>query len=436
MEKINFLEGKMKRMSFLIFFLLLASLVCAESRPFEVTKNSYDPFVAESRGFESLFVNPAGMAGQTQYFTWDTEAGTQGKRSTYETIQFLMENSNALSGDPDEDMTEDDAIFLVELLVKNLDQGSIDLLTNGLVTSGLQGMTADEIIAFFDGGGTLTLTEIQTIETNVKNNQDQILEEALGNLEVVVEFTMKLGTLFNGFGLGLYANVYSLLDAGVMGFETLIMETGLKSGYGINLGPFALGLSGDIAMLGDVTYYGGVAATDVAALSNQMMVYGIAWGLDVGAIYQPFDWFTVGAVMTDIIGCYSPTGEATVSDFFSGGSSARIPYEYQFDSDIDVGVTFTPRLGRLLRPSFSADYYNIIELFRTPPAEFQDVLDNLRLGAHIEFLTFINVRAQYYQEYFTLGAGVDLAFFEIFGEFLFKQTFDDLGGAILMKLHF
>ena len=34
------------------------------------------------------------------------------------------------------------------------------------------------------------------------------------------------------------------------------------------------------------------------------------------------------------------------------------------------------------------------------------------------------------------AAGVDLIFLELFGEFQFKQSFDDVGGAVLVKLHF
>ena len=43
-----------------------------------------------------------------------------------------------------------------------------------------------------------------------------IVEDALnslvGDLEVTVEFTTKAGRLIKGFGVGLYGNIYSLLD--------------------------------------------------------------------------------------------------------------------------------------------------------------------------------------------------------------------------------
>jgi hypothetical protein len=370
------------------------------------------------------------MAGQTNIFTWDIEAGTQGKTSTYETIQFLMENSEALSGGS-EDMNAEDAEKLVELLVENLDQDSIDLLTAG---TAMDSMTPSEIEAYL-AANSISSGDIILIEANVEANQEAILEDALGDLEVTVEFTTKAGTLINGFGLGVYGNVYSILDAGAMGFENMIIETGVKGGYGFNLGPLALGFSADLAMVGDLTYYGSVSMSDYAELSNQMMVYGYAWGIDAGVTYEVFDWLSVGAVMTDIIGSYSPAGETTLEDFVSGDSGTSIPFDYSFDTDLDFGVTFTPQLGKLLKPSFSIDYYDFIELFRTPPENLQDVVDHVRLGASLELLTFINLRSQYYQEYFTVGAGVDLIVVEIFGEFLFKQTFDDIGGAVLVKLH-
>lgn len=430
----------------ILLALLITSLtvsVFAETRPFEVSKNSYDPYIGEDRGFESLFVNPAGMAGQTNILTWDIEAGTQGNRDTYETIQFLMENSDALSGGSG-DMTAEDSEQLVELLVERLDQDSIDLMTDGVhgtpsggVSTDLSGYTADQLIAFFDGGGTLDADSggIGKLEDNIANNQEAILEDALGDMDVTVEFTTKIGTLINGFGLGVYGNAYSILDAGQMGFQNLILETGVKTGYGFDMGPLALGVSGDFAVVGDVTYYGGFSVQDYAAIMNQMTVYGYAWGIDAGATYEFFDGFTVGAVITDIIGSYSPAGEAPLEDLLAGQTGTSLDYAYSFDMDIDVGVSYSPRLGKLLKPTFSVDYYDFIELFRTPPEDFQDVVNHLRMGASVELFSFLNLRTQYYQEYFTLGAGVDLVVLEVFGEFQFNQTFDEIGAAALLKLH-
>jgi len=429
----------MKKIFISLFIVTVAITLTAQTRPFEDSKTSYDPFVAQKGGFESLFVNPASMAGDTNIFTWDIEGAAKMKKSTYETIMFMMENSEALapSDNPDEQMTEEEAEEVVELLVDNLDQDSIDLLTDG---TALDGMTPEEIEAYFDEGHTLNEAEIDQVATNVETHQEEILEDALGDLDVTVEFTTKIGTLIKGFGLGFYGNVFSILDAGQMGFEKMIVETGVKAGYGFNIGKFGLGISGDLAFVGDLTRDGGFSVVESEEIFNQVMYYGYAWGFDVGATFDILPSLTIGAVMTDLIGSYAPIASQTVEDFMAGMEPAEIDYKYSFDLDIDFGITWAPKIGngKLLNASFSADYYNLIGLFRpeTQPKNFQGFLDHMRFGAHIELLSFINLRAQYYQEYFSLGAGVDLLFLEVFGEFMFKQSFDDLGGALLVKLHF
>lgn len=421
----------MKKIIISLLLVAVAAGLAAQTRPFEESKSSYDPFVAQKGGFESLFVNPAAMAGETDIFTWDIEAGTQGKKSTYETIQFMMENQDALSGGP-ENMTAADAEKLVELLVDNLDQGSLDLLTQN---TALATMNAEDILLYL-AANDLSAGDIAILETNVDNNKEQILQEALGELNVMVEFTTKVGTLIKGFGVGIYGNVYSVLDAGVMGFDTLIAETGVKAGYGFPLGPINLGVSGDFAMIGDFSGNAGLTVDALGDIMNQTMFYGYAWGIDVGATFDILPSLTVGAVMTDIIGTYTYAGTSTLNDFSS--NKVKLNSSYEFDLDLDFGVTWSPKLGsgKLFNASFSADYYNFIGMFREPPSDFQDVIDHMRFGAHIELLSFINARAQYYQEYFTLGAGVDLLFLEIFGEFMFNQTFDDIGAGVLVKLHF
>jgi len=423
----------MKRILLTLFIISTAVSAYAQAgpRPFEDEKTSYDPYIAESRGFESLFVNPAGMAGETDIFTWDIEAGTAGARSTYEAIGAFLQNPDMLSGGTTtEDPTPEDLGVILDLLADQINQADLNTLTAG---SALTGMTAEQI-AIYLNDNELTETDVTAIANNADANST-ILENAVtslaDSLKVEVQVSTKLGTLIKGFGLGVYADVYSILDAKELGFEQLVAETGIKLGYGFDLGPFALGASADFAMIGNV------ASASLETYMSEQLTYGYAWGLDVGATFQPFDWFTVGAVMTDLIGSYYYAGETTLEALMNGTAPATdFGFSYTFDADLDFGVTFTPQLGKLLRPSFSVDYYDFIGLFRNPPSNFQGFMDHMRFGAHIELLTFINLRAMYYQEFFTLGAGVDLLFFEVFGEFKFDQAFEEIGGSVLVKLHF
>lgn len=440
MKDQKFLEERMKKILISLLMITIAVGLTAQPRPFEESKSSYDPFVAQKGGFESLFVNPAAMAGETDIFTWDIEAGTKGKKSTYETIQFMMENQDLLTGTSSgSTLTPADAEQIMDLLVDNLEDSTVVSMLAGtdmLVVDNVD--TVDELLLYLQNND-ISEADALTIAATIENDP-AIVEDALdalvGELKVSVEFTTKIGTLIKGFGIGVYGNVYSVLDAGAMGFETLIGETGIKAGYGFPLGPINLGISGDFAFVGDFTPSGAPAfgIDAIADIANRTMLYGYAWGFDVGATFDILPSLTVGAVMTDIIGSYNPTTETTLNTF----SSSAIDATYEFDLDLDFGITWAPKLGKgkLFNASFSADYYDFIGMFREPPSEFQDVVDHMRFGAHIELLSFINARAQYYQEYFTLGAGVDLLVLEVFGEFMFKQTFDDIGGALLVKLHF
>ena len=42
----------------------------------EQSLNTYDPYLADRDGFDSLFMNPAGIAGDTQYFSLAADVGT------------------------------------------------------------------------------------------------------------------------------------------------------------------------------------------------------------------------------------------------------------------------------------------------------------------------------------------------------------------------
>lgn len=432
----------MRKILLSLLIVTLAFSLAAQSRPFEVTKNSYDPFIAQKGGFESLFVNPAAMAGETNIFTWDIEGGTQGKSSTYEAIELMMNNSDLLTGSSSGgELTPADAEQIMGLLADNMtDQTVADLLAStsldGVIT------TPQELVDYLNNN-TLSSTDADLIAMNIENDPTIIedpLNKLVGDLRVNIEFTTKMGTLIKGFGLGIYGNAYSVLDAGQMGFDTLIAETGVKAGYGFNIGPFGLGVSGDFAMIGDFTHDGGIALADIAGIMNDTMYYGYAWGIDAGMTFDILPSLTVGAVMTDIVGSYNYAGITTLDEMFGGTPPASLTYDYQFDLDLDFGINWSPKLGdgKILKPSFSADYYNFIGLFRpeTQPQDFQDVLNHMRIGAQLQLLSFINIRAQYYQEFFTVGAGVDLLFFEAFGEFQFNQTFDDIGAAALVKFHF
>jgi hypothetical protein len=212
----------MKKIVLSLLVFTAAFGLMAQSRPFEVSKTSYDPYIAEKGGFDSLFVNPAGMAGQSEYFVFEIEAGTAGATSTYEAIDAFLSNPEMLSGGTSQtDPTPEDLAVILELLADQMTQGELDTLTGGSV---LDGMTPEEIAAYLESN-TLSEADVALIASNADANP-AILEDAVASLQddlkVNVEATTKIGTLINGFGLGIYANAYSLLDAATLGVNPLI----------------------------------------------------------------------------------------------------------------------------------------------------------------------------------------------------------------------
>jgi hypothetical protein len=348
-----------------------------------------------------------------------------------------MENSDILTGESSSGtLTAEDAEAILDLIADDMTDTDVQALVadtsmEGTVTN------SDELIAYINNNG-LSDSDAYEISANIEDDPT-IVENAIaslsGDLQVEATFSTKLGTLISGFGLGVYGDAYSILDASSMGIDSMILESGIKAGYGFNMGPFGIGVSGDFAIVSEYDDVAITSVTDFSSIMNQSMVYGYAWGIDAGVTYEIFKGLTVGAVMTDIIGTYTDAGTSSLSDLLSGDSGTDIDSDYSFDLDLDVGVSFAPNFGKLFKPTFNVDYYDFIEMFRTPPENFQDVIDHVRVGASVELFTILNLRAQYYQEFFAIGAGVDLFVLEIFGEVEFNQTFDEIGAGVLVKFH-
>ncbi len=76
---------------FLILFLVILSATLFANTLLETSLSGYDPYLADRDGFDSLFMNPAGMAGDTQYFTLSADAGTWGELDNYKLLADNIE---------------------------------------------------------------------------------------------------------------------------------------------------------------------------------------------------------------------------------------------------------------------------------------------------------------------------------------------------------
>ncbi|MDT8297851.1 MAG: hypothetical protein RQ801_06100, partial [Spirochaetaceae bacterium] len=213
-------------------------------------------------------------------------------------------------------------------------------------------------------------------------------------------------------GLGIYNNDYFLYSLGAQGIEDMIFKTGAVAGYGFDVGPFGLGVSGKFALIlaDDPMYPFNIASGQI---KNQQVLYGYTWGVDA---------------------------------FLSGGAAGPSG-GYTWSTDIGMGLTWQPE-WRFIRPKFSLDMYDMVAMvreYKDPDysgvqdfylSDAEPFLRHMRVGANLRFLGFLDVGAGYYLEYITWGAGVDLKIFEAFLELKTKQNLSDVGANAVMKVKF
>jgi hypothetical protein len=293
--------------------------------------------------------------------------------------------------------------------------------------------------------------ELDIIAANFTINKD-LQADVMNQFDTVVysvEAGARLGTLIKGFGFGLYGNTYFLYSLGAQGIQDMIFEVGAVAGYGFNLGShFSMGFSGKFALM---TADNPLHPFSIAEgeINTQQILYGYAWGLDAGLIWEPVSSFRVALLLSDIIGSVTPVdgmAEGTVGDFLSG-NVAGPSGDYAWNIDVSTGLSWQPD-WKVVRPKFSLDFYDLVGLYREYndasysslqdlfSADSNPILWHMRVGANLRFFKFLDVGASYYREYFTLGAGVDIKFFEAFVEVKTKQNFSDVGANAMLKIKF
>jgi hypothetical protein len=173
--------------------------------------------------------------------------------------------------------------------------------------------------------------------------------------------------------------------------------------------------SSSIALLGAVA--NGQNAT--AALSSANALYGVGIGLDLGTIAE-VGWFTFGLSIRDLAGTqfrYAASTFGTVSSTF--GSQMRFPAgtpvsadTYTIPMDMAFGIGFHPDFGNfngVFDPSMSVDVNDLVSLFTGA----RTVWTLLHAGAQVRILSVFSVSAGLNQGYLTAGFGVKLFFLDI-----------------------
>jgi len=448
----------------ILFVLLILPATLFAGTLFEDEKKTSDPYVGERGGFNSLFVNPAGAAGQSG-FELSVNVGARTKVNDAKLLMGMTDMAMAVGsgGASEVDNIADASQTLVELVDSGvIDQALIDSLFGG---TSLDWASVDwtDPAAVQTAAEGLSGAETTTIETNldgVVDGSNAAFYAALpGEISVDALASFKTGFLIKGFGLGVYdyAMGVAFMDSASQeyGLKTIYNELGVIAGGGFNLyeGKLAIGFSGNYGILMKNSSPVGFDNFNSLISDPGTINYGYTWGVDLGAVWRPTPALGVGITFNDVIG-YTQVDTPYTADGIMGiidsGAYLMDNVQYEFTMDMDAGITWQPD-WRFVRPKLSFDMYNVIG-YAEDVAENGDTfeeamnrtLSHMRFGANFTFFDFLNIGGQYYDHYLSVGAGLDLLFLELYGEvkvheeMFYNSDINDvpIGGDLMIRLHF
>lgn len=322
--------------------------------------------IADTRGYDSLFYNPAG-------FSRDPSSFTLGSTSAW------------VYGRPDE-------FISLAAQVGGGGGGASSVLTfiNNQVTKGGVGAGASWGIGYVGGG--LGLGASIIMDTILSG---PTLLGVTGDLTATIGFTGGLSVPFEVAGFKVHAGgdvrpmirVHALLDNAT-----------------------AVGMLNALATGGNA----------FGALGSGTGLYGVGIGLDLGAIAE-LGWFNVGFSIRDLGGTQFRYNQSSMSALGSSlASSLQFPSsgslvtadQYVIPMDISLGVSFHPDFGtfnNIVDPSISLEMHNIGAGLSGQDSAWT----LLHFGVETRFFSFFTLRTGLNQGYLTLGAGLKFLVFDM-----------------------
>lgn len=451
----------------ILLILLVPAFLHAETL-FEDHKKTSDPYISDNAGFNSLFVNPAGAAGKTDFEL----SVSQGFNSSLYDARLLIGLADiALGAQQDGVESVADAGTAFSKLYEK------GIINDDLLDALFEGTALDPDTTTYDWN------DPSSVQSAVDSFSPADTDQVLTNLEAVFDdstaqhadfyagipdevsvrslTSIKTGLLIAGFGLGVYDHAVAVTSAEpdpmapYFGVNTLFNEFGVLAGGGFTVagGKLALGFAGNYSFLlgnnGPVNYDNFMSILD----GTDSIRYGYSWGLDVGAIWRPSPSLNLGVVFNNVMG-QTETDLPRLADGLMGllGESAYMPKNlfsnYKVSLDMDAGMSWEPD-WKAVQPSLSFDLYNVVDYAREVSGDnFTEAmyrsLEYMRFGANFKFFGFLKVGAQYHDHFFNLGAGMDLLFLELYGEVKVHENFlllDDygnipVGADLMLRLHF
>jgi hypothetical protein len=227
-----------------------------------------------------------------------------------------------------------------------------------------------------------------------------------------------------GFGLfnktGLIINFASASSIAISAEEDMLLTGGyavrfdLGNGHELSVGATAKGfVQGDIstpAGMGIIEAIG--ILSNPTTLLTQPFTLTTGIGLDAGLRWS-WKSLSAGLVCHDL---YSPAVVTTYSSFtdFLNSASGSAPQYATVDRKLDVGVSWSPPLGRLGQIIDSLvlalDYNDILDLTNTVP---RNPILNVGLGAEARILEIVTLRAGIADALLSAGMGLNLGIFTV-----------------------
>ncbi len=455
-----------------ILILGLLALVLAQIHSgtfFEDEKRTSDPYIAEFGGFRSIFINPAGIAGQSG-FDLAVNVGAEGSLSELEAIMATADLSTAFRNSDDyesyaaSDQTQIASVFEnTAKIIKNkkINERTILEAVFGNAENNRKGKSSNSDILRLLYGDDNTLDVDLDDEDAVRNIIDQLNDKDCDHIKTNVNnilagensrfyqgvphqmstkllATVRAGFLLKGFGLGIYSHIMGTLlldpDRQELSVDSVFNEFGTIIGYGFTIPDtsISLGFSSNFGTL--VGNEDSVSLNELSTLFDQGIRYGYIWGIDAGVVWRPIPMLSLGIVFNDIVGSNqidTPYYAEGLNGLFSNGNVyTDYNYEYEFSFDMDIGVALLFESGKV-KSQFSLDFYDFIDFLRKAESNgdsFQDImysaLGHFRIGANWTLFKVLKLAAQYHNNYVGIGMGLDLLFFELYGEAKIHDSID------------
>ena len=470
-----------KKVLLVTVMVFLFPILVFPDTPFERNKKVKDPYIAENGGVGSLYVNPAGAAGESGF-----DLNIRGEMSTTKDSQIFFDRMAAVTkaflkvggiAEDTDEMSDEVKQARQDFIEKSLEAIQYMFAEDSISKESIQAIFEGTVLspdADVDWSNWQEVVEkskeIDDIEdlfsriSSLVSGESQPFFQKMGekkSLKVLAD--VRLGFLIKGFGLGTYIQAHGALaidpspvpSENFYGLESVYTETGLILGGGFPLfdGRLSLGITGDYRI-----FLGNVRPVNIAHIGGlftggSLLAYGISWGIDVGAIWRPLPDLSVGLVLNNLIGTTEALGDRStdmgLDNLFSKLFSES--FEYRFMPDVDLGITWHPS-WRYIDTSFSMDFYDLVSYIRdAAEAEdnFEDLmgrtLNHMRLGVNASFFDFLKTGLQFYKQYISFGIGMDMLFLELYGEYsvhkdvIFSTTnpaYKPFKASISARIHF